>query len=76
MNGVSMRGFTETWFEICNADGHPLVLTTGLNRFESEALAAEAAVAVCVDYRDTVTVKSHTTTIQRIFHADITAVEV
>jgi len=71
-----MKGFTETWFEICNADGHQLVLAGGLNRFESEELAAEAAAATCADYRDTVTVKEHTTTIARIFHANISVTEV
>jgi len=76
MNGVDMKGYSETWFELCNADGHQLVLASGMNRFESEDLAAVAAAATCKDYRDTITVKEHTTTIQRIFHADITVSEV
>lgn len=76
MNGVDMKGVTASWFEICNVDGHPLSIPQGKNEFLTEELAAEAAALVCVDYRDTVTVKQHTTTIKRIFHADITAVEV
>lgn len=71
-----MKGWSEAWYEICNVDGHPLVLTSGENRFPTEELAAQTAAVVCVDYRDTVTVKQHTITIARIFHANITAVEV
>lgn len=70
-----MKGFTQIWFEICNVDGHPLVIDRE-NRFESEELAAQYAAKVCVEYRDAVTVKEHTATIRRIFHANITAVEV
>lgn len=72
---ADMKGFTVVWFEICNMDGHPLVIPQGENRFETEDAAVETAQAVCLDYRDTVTIKSHTTTITRIFHADITVVE-
>lgn len=75
MNGVDMKGFVQSWYEICNADGHALVLDV-TNKFESEDLAASKAASVCKDYRDTVTVKLHSTTIIRIFHADITVTEV
>lgn len=68
------KGYTETWFELCNADGHPLMLATE-NRFQTEVLAAAAASTTCVDYRDTVTVKQHTITILRVFNAQISAVE-
>jgi hypothetical protein len=70
-----MKGTSITWYEICNVDGHPLVLPGGVNSFQSEQLAATAAAATCVDYRDTVTVKEHVTTIKRVFRADIKAVE-
>lgn len=76
MNGQDMKGFIQIWYEICNADGHPLVLASGLNIFESEELAAAEAAVVCKDYRDTITVKAHRTEILRIFHADITVSEV
>lgn len=76
MNDTGMKGYTQVWYEICNVDGHPLVLASGPNVFESEALAAEEAFAVCRDYKDTITVKAHTTEIMRIFHADITVSEV
>ena len=69
------KGSSTTWFEICNTEGHPLVLPNGANRFRSEELAAVAAETTCVDYRDTVTVKEHSTTIRRVFRADIRAVE-
>lgn len=75
MNGQDMKGFSQAWFEICNADGHPLALDRE-NSFESEDLAAAYASKVCVEYRDTVTVKLHTTEIRRIFHVEINAVEV
>ena len=75
MNSISMKGFTQSWFEICSTDGHPLVLDRE-NLFESEDLAAAYAAKVCVEYRDTVTVKMHTTEIRRIFHVEINAVEV
>lgn len=70
-----IKGYTETWFELCNADGHPLVLSVE-NRFSTEALAAAAASQTCVDYRDTVTVKEHVTTVRRVFNVSIAAIEV
>lgn len=75
MNGQDMKGFSRIWYEICNVDGHPLVLDRA-NSFESEDLAAAHASKVCVEYRDTVTVKMHTTEIRRIFRVEINAVEV
>lgn len=71
-----MKGFTVVWYEICNGDGHALAIPQGENYFLSEELAAQAAEKVCVDYRDAVVVKEHTTVIKRIFRPDITAVEV
>lgn len=70
-----MKGFSTTWFEVCTVDGHPLALGQGENRFRSEEEAAAVAEKTCVEYRDTVTVKECTTTIARIFRADIKAVE-
>lgn len=70
-----MKGFTVVWYEICNCDGHPLVIPQGENRFETEDQAVTTAQDVCLDYRDTVTIKSHTTVITRIFHASISVVE-
>lgn len=70
-----MKGFTSEWYEICNADGHALVIPQGENHFFTEADAASTAQDVCVDYRDTVTVKRHTTEITRIFHASVSVVE-
>lgn len=70
-----MKGVSSGWFEICNVDGHPLVLDQE-NRFQSEELAAQKAVKVAVDYRDTVTVKEHVATIRRIFRVKISAEEV
>lgn len=70
-----MKGFTTEWYEICNADGHALVIPQGENRFLSEDEAADCATLVCLDYRDTITVKKHTTTITRIFQASISVVE-
>lgn len=73
---ADMKGFTQTWYEICNVDGHPLVLAGVENNFPSEEMAATCAVDTCKDYRDTITVKAHTTEIIRIFHAEITVSEV
>lgn len=70
-----MKGLTVEWYEICNADGHALVIPQGENRFPSEDSAVETAQDVCVDYRDTITVKKHVTTITRIFQANISVVE-
>lgn len=75
VNG-DMKGFTATWYELANADGHALAIPQGENRFLTEELAAIAAADVCVQYRDTVTVKEHTTVIKRIFEAQIDAIEV
>lgn len=75
MKGVDMKGFAQTWYEICNADGHPLVFDEE-NRFLSEDLAAAAAPGVAIKYGGTVVVKEHTTTIKRIFHVKISTVEV
>jgi hypothetical protein len=71
-----MVGFEQEWYEICNADGHPLVISSGLNFFLSEDLAVEEAQTVCQDYRDTVTIKVHRTKIKRVFHAVTTVQEV
>ena len=70
-----IKGYTETWYELCNEEGHPLAIPNGSNSFLTEALAAAAAGDVCVQYRDTVTVVEHTTVVKRIFHANINAVE-
>jgi len=75
LTGVDMKGFTVEWYEICNADGHALVIPQGENHFMSEEEAADVAQDVCVDYRDTVTVKKHSTTITRIFQASISVLE-
>lgn len=72
---LDMKGFCVEWFEICNSDGHALVIPQGENRFQSEQEAADTAQIVCLDYRDTVTIKKHATTITRVFRADITVVE-
>lgn len=74
MNGV-VKGVSYTWYEICNADGHPLAIPQGENVFLTEDDAVAAATEVCVSYRDTVTVREHTVTTKRIFHAEISAVE-
>lgn len=71
-----MKGFTQTWYEIANADGHALAIPQGENYFLTEDLAVEAAKVVCAEYRDTVTVKQHTSEIKRIFQMRITVVEV
>lgn len=70
-----MKGFTVEWYEICNNDGHALVIPQGENRFQTEDEAVSVATDVCTDYRDTVTIKKHTTEITRIFHASISVVE-
>jgi len=75
MTGIDMKGFTVEWYEICNADGHALVIPQGENKFLTEQDAVDTAQDVCVDYRDTVTIKQHTTVITRIFHASISVVE-
>jgi hypothetical protein len=71
-----MKGYTTTWYEICNADGHPLVIPQGENSFLTEDIAAEVAAEVCIEYRDAVTVKEHVVTIKRVFRVEIDAVEV
>lgn len=73
---AAAKGFTQTWYEICNADGDALAIPQGQNQFLTEDIAAATAKDVCISYRDSVTVIQHTTTVSRIFHADITAVEV
>lgn len=70
-----MKGFCRTWYELTNADGHSLAIS-GENSFLTEELAAQAAAGVAVEYRDTVSVTEHTTTIKRIFHVKIEATEV
>ena len=69
-----MKGVSTTWFEVCTADNHPLVLQIE-NRFRSQEEAAQAARDACVIYRDVVTVVEHVATIQRVFRADVKAVE-
>ncbi len=69
-----MKGFSVTWFEVCNADNHALVLQAE-NRFRSHEEAAEAAKEACVIYRDVVTVVEHVATIKRVFRADVKATE-
>lgn len=71
----TIKGYTETWFELCNADGHPLALSVS-NSFSTEAQAAAAASQTCIDYRDTVTVKEHVTTVRRVFNVSVAAIEV
>lgn len=71
-----VKGSTETWYELCNEAGHPLTIPNGSNSFLTETQAATAANNVCVQYRDTVTVVEHTTTVKRIFLANISATEV
>lgn len=75
MNGVT-KGVTYTWYEICNSEGHPLIIPQGDNSFLTEEDAALTAQDVCVAYRDAVTVKEHTTKITRVFEVQIDAVEV
>lgn len=70
-----MKGYKATWYELANADGHALAIPQGENKFLTEELAAIAAAEVCVQYRDTVTVKQHDTCIKRVFGVEIKAVE-
>jgi hypothetical protein len=70
-----MKGFTKIWYEICNIDGHALVLSEGSNNFSTETEALAAVVRACTEYSDTVTIKEHTTVILRVFSPQVTVVE-
>lgn len=65
------RDIPREWFEICTAEGHPLVLK-GLNFFLSESVALEEAQTVCAAYNGVVTVVKHTTRIRKIFRPVVT----
>ena len=70
-----MIGFTREHYTLQNADGHDLVIAQGVNFFLTEAIAVEIAEEVCRDYKDTVLITRHVSTITRAFRAVVTTEE-
>lgn len=71
----NMIGHELEYYTLQNADGHDLVLSVD-NHWLTESMAAEAADMACKDYKDTILVRKHVSTIVRAFQAVVTVKEV
>lgn len=71
----NMIGFQREHYTLQNGDGHDLVID-GPNFFLTEDIAVEMAQRVCRDYKDTVLVTRHLSTIARAFRAVVSSEEI